>query len=817
MTEYLRELPHNIAAEQALLGAILMDNRALERVSDTIEAHHFHDPLHGEVYEACRSLIAAGRTATPITLRTAFENHEPLSEDMTVPQYLVRLVAAAVTIINAPEYARLIRDLAARRRLIEIGEDMVNAAYDGDVETRPERLVEEAEQALYSVAEHRATSSEVTFQTAVDRAVDSTLAAYKLGGVFQGLSSGFVDLDRMIGGLGDTDLVILAGRPAMGKAQALDEPVLLANGSWRKMGEIKIGDELASIDGAPSLVIGRFPQGVRKMYRITFSDGRSTECDADHLWRVHCRHWSDARTLTTKEIITKLGAKRYRGRLWIDYVSGDFGHDSALPIDPYVLGSLIANGRLKSSTPVLSTPYSSIVDRVAKTISANGGRVSQCDAISWRLKGQNQRNALLDSLRELGLAGLKSTEKFIPPVYLSASRQARESLLSGLIDGDGWVEKFGAMRYATSSPRLADDVASLVRSLGGWVSIKPKKARYSYKGQKYDGLPSYVLNLVLPDPSVAVTVPQKLERTINRRGTKRLTVTSVEESRFTHAQCIAVTHPTNLYVTRDYIVTHNTALAVNIALNAARRERTLPDGQCVPQPVHIFSMEMSADQLAARVVGAETNLSSDRLRRGDIDEHHAGVLVQHAPQIGRLPIIIDESGGLSVAQIATRARRVKRKLGTRLVVVDYLQLMRSAGRRDNRNQEISEITNGLKALAKELGVPVLALSQLSRQVEHRADKRPQMADLRDSGSIEQDADTILFVYRDDYYLAREEPDPGDVKEYAIWQDRVSRATGKAEIIVAKNRHGPTGIVHLAFDGSRTRFANLARGQIDHAA
>lgn len=255
-----------------------------------------------------------------------------------------------------------------------------------------------------------------------------------------------------------------------------------------------------------------------------------------------------------------------------------------------------------------------------------------------------------------------------------------------------------------------------------------------------------------------------------------------------------------------------TALATNIAHHVASRIRTQapPDHHVSAGHVHFFSQEMSKDQLATRMLAERSGVSSDKIRRGSINEGELKRVASVADEMTNLPMTIDETGGISIADLTAKARRVARKHNTTLIVIDYIQLMQSGRRGSNRVQEITEITTGLKALAKELNVPVLALSQLSRQVEQRDDKRPQLSDLRESGSIEQDADMVLFVYRDDYYLDRQEPDPSDFDKHAEWQAKVAAASGKAEVIVAKARHGSVGIVRMAFDAGLTKFSNLAR-------
>jgi replicative DNA helicase len=259
-----------------------------------------------------------------------------------------------------------------------------------------------------------------------------------------------------------------------------------------------------------------------------------------------------------------------------------------------------------------------------------------------------------------------------------------------------------------------------------------------------------------------------------------------------------------------------TALATNIAYNIARswRGEVRPDGHIETANggiVGFFSLEMSAEQLATRIIAEQTGIPSSTIRRGGIDQRGFDKLKDVTIELQHLPLFIDETGGLNIAQLAARARRLKRQKGLDLLVIDYIQLLQGTTRRgqENRVQEVTEITTSLKALAKELNVPVLACSQLSRQVENRDDKRPQLSDLRESGSIEQDADVVLFVFREEYYLSNKEPRPG-TDEHIKWQTEMDAAHGKAEIIIGKQRHGPTGTVNLHFDGSVTRFANLAR-------
>jgi replicative DNA helicase len=479
-TAAYRSAPHNIEAEQGLLGAILVNNDAFYRVSDFLEPRHFFETVHQKIYETAGSLIRMGKVATPVTLKTFF----PAEADilgMTVSQYLARLAAEATTIINAQDYGRTIYDLSLRRDLIGIGEDMVNVAYDAPVDFAPRAQIEDAERKLYELAESgRYDGGFQKFSQALTVAVDMAAKAFQRDGKLSGIATGLRDLDIKMGGLQPSDLVIVAGRPGMGKTA--------------------LATNIA--------------------YNV---------------------------------------AKAYHGEVQAD-------------------------GTIKA---------------------VNGGVIG------------------------------------------------------------------------------------------------------------------------------------------------------------------------------------------------------------------FFSCEMSAEQLATRIIAERTGIPSSHIRRGGITEADFEKIRDYSIELQSLPFYVDETGGLSIAQLMARARRLKRQKGLDLLVVDYIQLLQGSSRRgnDNRVQEVTEITTSLKALAKELNVPVIALSQLSRQVENRDDKRPQLSDLRESGSIEQDADVVLFVFREEYYLANKEPRAG-TPEYEKWQLDMSLVHGKAEVIIGKQRHGPTGTVELQFDAAVTRFGDLSHdGQL----
>ena len=468
-------LPHNIEAEQQLLGAILTNNDIYDRVAAIIGPQHFFEPTHARIFEVAASRIAKNNLASPVTLKAFLEDDEGLKE-LGGAAYLVRLAGAAISGFAARDYAQMIYDLAIRRELIGLGREISDKAAKVDIASEPKEQIVEAEQALYALGEQGQTDSGFqSFLKAVTDAVNVANAAYQRDGGLAGISTGLVDMDKKLGGLHRSDLLILAGRPSMGKTS------------------------------------------------------------------------------------------------------------------------------------------------------------------------------------------------------------------------------------------LATNIAYNI-------------AKAYQKGTLHDG----------------------------------------------------------------------TEGAVNGGV------------------VGFYSLEMSAEQLAARILSEASEVPSEQIRRGDMTEEEFRRFVEAAKQLEACPLYIDDTPALPISQLAARARRLKRTHGLDVLFIDYLQLVRPATAKDSRVNEVSEITQGLKAIAKELDIPVVALSQLSRQVESRDDKRPQLSDLRESGSIEQDADVVMFVYREEYYKEREKPGDHELDRMQVWMDEMEALRGKAEVIIGKQRHGPIGHIELSFEGQFTRFGNLVK-------
>jgi replicative DNA helicase len=793
----LRVPPHSLEAEQSVLGGLLLDNSVWDRAGDLLTDSDFYRYEHRLIYAAIAALVSATKPADVITV---FEHLQSLGkvEEVGGLVYLNALAQSVPSAANLRRYAEIVRERAVLRKLIAASDEIATQAFNPQGKA-VSQILDEAESRIFQIGEEgaRARQGFHSMDSLVVELLDRVQELAENGGSeVTGVPTGFYDLDRMTAGLQGGDLVILAARPSMGKAQPLDARVRTLSG-WKAMGDLEVGDAVASVDGVPSIVTGIYPQGVKPVLRVRFSDGRSAECCAEHLWRVHCRHWQEPRVLSTAEIQQLLTRQRYRNRLWIDCASGDFGHQDPLPVDPWLLGCLLGDGNLTGGGSVrFSTASPQIVELVGER-AVPGMQVTHAGRYDDRIVREDrghppglagaQPNPLRTALEALGLSGLPSDRKFVPRLYLEASRERRLDLLRGLLDTDGWVERWGSVRLSTSSRQLADDVAELVRSLGGWCSITTKQPHLrNVAGLRVAGLPAFVCHISHPEPRSLFLLSEKQARApACWKRQKRLVLSSIEPAREAPCQCIAVSHPSHLYITDGDVVTHNTAFALNIAEHVAVKEQL---------PVVVFSMEMGASQLAMRLIGSLGRIDQQHLRTGSLRDDEWGRLTDAVEQLRNVSIFIDETPALNPSELRARARRQARQCGKLgLIVIDYLQLMSGSGSDENRATEIGEISRGLKALAKELQCPVIALSQLNRSVETRPDKRPMMSDLRESGAIEQDADVIMFIYRDDYY------------------NKDSKEPGVAEILIGKQRNGPTGFIKLTFLKPLTKFENMAPG------
>jgi replicative DNA helicase len=786
-------MPEDLGAEAAVLGSMMIDPRCIGDVIEMINRNAFYHSEHQMLFDAILSLYEKnhGEGIDGLLVRNELERQNQL-DAVGGAEYLQRVIETVPSSASVQYYADIVREKMLMRETIAAATEILNDAYDesGDASEK----LDAAERRIFAVTDKRITSAAVALKDLVTKAYETI--EKREGTHVTGLSTGYYELDDMTCGLQKGEMIIVAGRPSMGKAQPLDAKVLTSSG-WKRMGDLSEGEPLASVDGKASFVSGIYPQGRRQVYRITFADGRSTECCAEHLWRVNYRGWDKPRVLSTQRLIEMLGRKRYVNRLWIDTFAGEFGDDADLPLDPWLLGFLLGDGALGGSSVRFSTADREMLSRVKEAagcefeISSAGGydyRLVQAGGAHAAGVLGVKPNPVKTALQTMGLWQVTACEKHVPQAYKFASRDGRTRLLCGLLDTDGWVEKWGSLRFATVSERLAKDVVELMRSLGGTGSYTAKSTSYTYRGSKHRGQTAFVCNLQHPDAAQFVELSHKKTRlAAGRQRQRRLNLCSIEPTRMASTQCIAVTHPSRLYITDEFIVTHNTAFALNIAEHVGIVEK---------HPTAIFSLEMGKQQLAERFLCSYSGVDSQLVRKGMLNTEHYQKLVEACGVISEAPIYIDDTSALSPLEMRAKSRRLKSAYSIRCIVVDYLQLMNvGSSRIESRQQEISVISRYLKSLAREMDAPVIVLSQLNRAAEGREDHRPRMSDLRESGSIEQDADVVMLLHREDYYHRGEEGYEND---------------NTAEVIIAKQRNGPTGTVKLTFREKCTRFENMSQ-------
>jgi len=822
--------PHSPEAEASLLGSMLLDpQRAIPDVMGIVsDAGYFHDWKHAAVFQAMIDVYDSHQSGDLVLINEALRDRGVLDK-IGGGEYLVELAGSAPSAANAQYYARLVASKARLRQLIDAaGRVIYDAYHTGDLGLEADReVIDRAESAIFQIAQEDEKSDPQRLAELLHLELERIEANQGRG--ITGIPTGFRDIDEKLSGLQAGEMAILAARPSMGKAQPLDARVLTTHGFVR-MGDLEVGQSLASIDGAESRVVGVYPQGERQVYRVTLSDGRSTEACDEHLWRVSFRGWDEPQIRTTAQLSEMLEKKRYVRRVFIEPFTGEFGDDDGLPLDPWLLGLLIGDGNFKGSRTNpeagmvrVSAGDRAVVERLASAVGQMGLKLNPLDGVDYRVVRDRETsstvatraNPLKEALKELELWNRGADQKFIPAPYLIASRESRRQLLAGLIDADGWVESLGPIRFSSASRQLSEDVVGLMRSLGGSGSWTRKRTFYTYAGRKREGLPAYICNLQHPNPASLGFIGGKGARVAaGRERQRRLNVVSIEPTRIATTQCIEVSHPSGLYVTDHYIVTHNTALALNLAEQISLGGR-LPasvgpgdGGEGIP--VGFFSLEMSKSAVVQRLICAHAGLDSQRLRTGMLGEGEMRQAMEACEVLADAPLFVDDMPALTVMQLRARARRMVAQHGVKVLFVDYLQLLTAPGvSRESRQVEVSAISRGIKALARELEVPVVCLSQLNRNPESRDGRghRPRMSDLRESGSIEQDADVVMLLHREDYYHRGEpEWDPGSPHFDTANEDKI----GTAELIIAKQRNGPTGTVRLTWDDRSTRFKPHSR-------
>lgn len=744
-------------AEEAVIGGLLLDNMRLHDVAAIVSPEHFTGGGRGDLFRAIKDRVLAGEPADTVTIGEALPD---------LFDYAIHLASSVPGASQVVAYAGIVRNNWRRREAVQIALRLQSGARGGE-----DGVVDQAIAELLALSA-TVSDCEHTGKQAMQQAWREVEAAYANGGALSGIPTGIEDLNDILGGWHDSDLTIIGGRPAMGKEQPNSSLVLLESGGWVRMGDIRIGDALASVDGEPSHVTGVFPQGFKDVYEFTFSDGRTARAGIDHLWEVNYRDWKSPRVLNTAEILKKLESKRYQNRLSVRLISGKFGAAGSLPLDPWLLGFLLGDGNFTDMTPRFSTADSEVLERVISLLPDSLSLV-KCGKYDYRISGaKGRQNWMRTMLEDLNLWGKYSHEKRIPADYMRASRSERLELMQGLIDSDGWVEKFNCIRFSSSSLDFARDVQALARSLGAICSIGRKSTAH---------MDAHILTIRCSGQSQFAWLKRKADRIREPKFTLRLTISSVEPVGSEESTCIRVSHPTSLYVTDSYVVTHNTAFLGGL-VEACAASGFKPG---------LFSAEQPAIQMAKRRLSMLSGVSATKLRTGAIEEADWARLQSGMRDgLSREMMIYDRSA-ITLDELVSTARKWKHTHGVGAIFIDYAQRITIPGA--DRISEVSQIARGLKNLGRDLNIPIIALGQVKAAVESREDKRPLAGDLANSDELVREADQIIMLYRDEVYN-RESPDKGI-----------------AEVLIEKNRHGPTGFKRIRFDSQTMTFSSLRGG------
>jgi replicative DNA helicase len=787
---YERVPPHNVEAEESVLGSMLLSKDAIAEVLELLHEDDFYRPAHRTVFRSVLDLYSHGGAVDAITVSEDLRRNGALADVGGAP-FLHTLVAGVPTAANAAYYARIVKEAGVLRRLIDVGTRIVQVGYETPQDV--ERAVDLAESWVYQVAQGRVSEDYQSLRDVLTGTLEAIERLHEDHREITGVPTGFAELDRLTSGLQPSNLIIVAARPGVGKALALDTPLPTPTG-WTTMGDVAVGDQLIGADGRPTTVVAATEvlHG-RPCYEVEFSDGTLIVADAQHQWLTETRAarksaWAAARgynrtrtqrtfpsVRTTEELLATLGCNGTERRL-NHAVANTWPLDlptRELPLPPYALGVWLGDGHSASAGITTADP------EIVVYLEADGLRVVPNGGLLYGPRLPERRNhhgTVQGILRSLGVL----RNKHIPAMYLRASEAQRRSLLAGLLDTDGTVTTTGSVQFYVTSRRLAEGVRELIVSLGYRCGLSRKRV----KGRTADSSTAYILTFATVDDVFRLERKRLLhkERKGPGRTGKRL-ITAVRPVPSVPVRCVQVDSSDHLYLaSRSMVPTHNSTFGLDVARNAAVRAEV---------PTVVFSLEMSRTELVQRLMCAECTVDMQRLRTGRMEEGDWTRLTRSLGRLADAPLFIDDSPATTMMEIRAKCRRLKQRHGLGLVVVDYLQLMQPTRRFENRQQEVSEISRSMKLLAKELEVPVIAVSQLSRQTESRSDRRPMLSDLRESGALEQDSDVVLFIYRDELY------------------DPESPRKGEADLIVAKHRNGPTDTVTVTFQGQYSRFAPMA--------
>lgn len=854
--------PHSEETEASLLGALLIDKDAVTAVASMLLPEHFYTRNHQLIFEAILGLYEERQPVDVVTVAEALKKKRALSR-VGGRSFLASLVNRVPTSAHVDSYAKIIKDLYTKRTLISISSGIVDESFDEGKETS--QVLEKAEQAIFSLSQKHLTRNFIPIKEALAESFDRLDELHKKAGGLRGVPTGFRDLDDTLAGMQDSNLLILAGRPGLGKCIVEDSEIIdPETGKVLTIKDVfkKRKNPVLTLDKdlkvRKAKVSNFLDDKIKPVFKVKTLSGRKIETTAVHPF-LTVKGW---RRLSELKPGVKIAVPR---KLPI------FGKNKLPDFKIKLLAYFIADGGLTNLTPRFTNGNPKIVkdflravkefgDIKTRKIDSQGTRTPSyyISGIKKGEGGPRPKNKATLWLESLGLMGKKAPKKFIPPVVFTLTKENIALFLNRLFACDGSACAFGWrnltwISYSSSSEKLARQVQHLLLRFGILSKLREKRVkykgshRYHYEvmifnidnslkfikeigilgkerallkvkktvlkrkrgGYTKDTIPIEIWEKVLEEKRgkswkqiyQMLGLPKSHNIHAFRRNPRRETIcklgkvlnsrelmvigesdifwdeiTSITFSGKKHVYDLEV-QDTHNFIANDVFV-HNTAMALNIAHYCSVEEGI---------PVGFFSLEMSKEELIDRLLVAQADIDAWKLKTGRLDEEDFARLSDAMGVLAEAPLFVDDTPGASISEMRTKARRLQLDEGLKLLVVDYLQLATAGRRWENRVQEVSAISMAMKNLSRELRIPVLALSQLSRAVEHRGTKKPQLADLRESGGLEQDADVVMFLYRE------EEAEVGNMK-----------------LSIDKHRNGPLRMIDLRFRGDRIRFYGMEK-------
>ncbi len=855
-----RPLPHSGEAERAILGSIILDNGLINQAIELLKPDDFYVRAHAMVFRAMLGLSERGAEINPILIGEELKRAGDL-EAVGGFTFISELTYGLPHFTNLAAYADLVGGNSMMRKLVKVANKIISEALEGEDE--PAVILDHAESMIFALADEGTRQGFLHVKPIADGLLEKIQEMGGRNAMLTGLTTGFSEIDRMTSGLQPQDLIIIAARPSMGKCLAFDSEILVADGSLKTIEQLfksrsaellTLKDDFKFAKTNPSHYVD---DGIKPVYRVTTRLGRTVESTLSHPFL----------TIDGWHALHRL---RVGDKIAVPRVLEVFGNEAARECEVKLLAYLIGDGCLTKSSPEFTVGKPALREDFERAIAAFGGIEcvqSNNPNRTFSLRVRRQRgikiNVLTAWLKDLKIYGCDAHHKFVPDFVFKLHRELVAMFLNRLFATDGWATLLTSgqpqLGYATVSERLARQVQHLLLRFGIIAALKKRAVKYKDERRtawqlditdsgsiksfiEHIGIHGKEANLSTIGQALSLRRVQTNRDLIPVEVWQQLGIAKAGESWSSIARRACIKGHTNIHVGRralsrprlqalasvldcpslndlatsevywDEIVSiefvgdkqvydltipeshnfiandicvHNTALCLTLAQNAALQAGAV---------VGVFSLEMSKESLVTRMLCSEGRVDSSRFRNGFLAREEWARLASALGLLAEARIFIDDTPGISVLEMRAKSRRLaaeQKRLD--LIIVDYLQLMSGSGRRsESRQQEVSQISRELKGLAKELNVPVVALSQLSRAPEARTDHRPQLSDLRESGSIEQDADVVGFIYREEQY------------------NRTEENAGVAELIIAKQRNGPTGTVSLAFLKEFTRFENMWR-------